>query len=228
MRAPLVALVAVLMLSGCVSTVDGRAVRGASAAPVDVAPLTEAQLDRVLLTIGELNGIMGSTQMTANDVAEAMTDHSADISDPACVGAIYGAEEPVYEGSGWTAVRDQVAREPSGDNDHWVEQTAVLFGSPDQAKAFVDSSHTTWEQCQADDLTVYDGSDSYVWQIEPVRFDGQLLTQVSEQRDADGWACQHALTAVSNVVVETWACGYTIGDEAATIATEMVDNAAGR
>ncbi|MBO0678216.1 sensor domain-containing protein [Mycolicibacterium sp. S2-37] len=218
----------VLTLSACVSTVDGRAVRAAGTAPADVPPLTEAQLDGVLLSIGELNGIVGSTQMTVTSELDEMTDHSADLSDPKCVGAIYGAEEPVYAGSGWTAVRDQVAREPSEDNDHWVEQTAVLYPSADQAQAFVDSSRTTWEECQASDITVDDGADSYVWQMDPVQFDGQLLTQVSEQRDADGWACQHALTAVSNVTVETWACGYTISDEAATIATEMVANATER
>jgi hypothetical protein len=31
---------------------------------------------------------------------------------------------------------------------------------------------------------------------------------------------------VSNVIVEAWACGYSIRDEAATIATEMVAKAA--
>jgi len=31
---------------------------------------------------------------------------------------------------------------------------------------------------------------------------------------------------VSNLTVETWACGYSIVDEAATMATEMIANAA--
>jgi hypothetical protein len=31
---------------------------------------------------------------------------------------------------------------------------------------------------------------------------------------------------VSNVTVEAWACGYSFNDEAATIANEMVANAA--
>jgi len=118
MRAPLVALAAVLELSGCVSTVDGRALRAPNTAPSDVPPLTEARLDDVLLSIGELNGIVGSTQMTVTSELDDMTDHSADLADPKCLAVIYGAEEPVYADSGWTAVRDQVAREPSDDNDH--------------------------------------------------------------------------------------------------------------
>jgi hypothetical protein len=34
------------------------------------------------------------------------------------------------------------------------------------------------------------------------------------------------LSAVSNLTVEAWACGYAIKDEAATIANEMIANAA--
>ena len=48
----------------------------------------------------------------------------------------------------------------------------------------------------------------------------------STQEDADGWACQHALSVVSNVTVEAWACGYSITEEAATMANDMVENAA--
>ncbi len=43
---------------------------------------------------------------------------------------------------------------------------------------------------------------------------------MTAQEDANGWACQHAMSLVSNVTVEAWACGYSIKDEAATIANE--------
>lgn len=220
--------VAAVLVSGCVSTVSGRAVRPPSVIPADAPPLTEAQLDDVLLSIGELNGIMGATQMTVTSDLTEMTDHSADVSDPACLGAIYGAEEPVYADSGWTAMRDQVAREPDDDNAHWVEQTAVLYPSADEAQGFFDFSHAMWDRCTAGDLTVDDGMGTFVWQMEPVIADGPLLTQMSVQRDAAGWACQHALAVVSNMTAETWACGYAISDEAATMATEMAVNAATR
>ena len=75
------------------------------AAAIDVPPLTEAKLDGVLLSIGELNDIMGSAKMKVTSELKEMTDHSGEVSDPDCLGAIYGAEEPVYAGSGWTAMR---------------------------------------------------------------------------------------------------------------------------
>ncbi|CAN3129866.1 sensor domain-containing protein [Mycobacterium sp. smrl_JER01] len=213
-----------VLLAACVSTVDGTAVRGRGAAPLDVPLLGEAQLDRVLLSIGELNTIVGSTRMTVTGELDEMTDHSAEVSDPECLGAVYGAEEPVYAGTGWTAVRDQVAREPGDDNDHWVEQTAVLYPAAENAQSFFRDSATTWQDCADAAITVGDGA--YLWEFDEVDVGDALISQMTTQQGADGWACQHALAVVSNVTAEAWACGYSITDEAAAIATAMVHNAA--
>lgn len=230
MRAGVLAVLAVVssavLLTGCVSTVSGTAMRAQNAAPVDVPPLRESDLDDVLLSIGEINGIMGSTTMTVTSELEEMTDHSADVSDPDCLGAIYGAEEPVYAGTGWTAMRDQVAREPDEDNEHWVEQTAVLYPTAQDALDFFDKSATMWQDCGGDTISVDDAETSYLWQLEDVVAEDTLISQLSTQEDADGWACQHALSVVSNLTVEAWACSYNIADEATIIATDMVANAA--
>jgi PknH-like extracellular domain len=214
------------LLTGCVTNVAGTAVRAHNAAPTDVAPLNEKKLDDVLLSIGDINGIIGSTTMKVTSDLDEMTDHSGEVSDADCLGAIYGAEDPVYAGTHWTAVRDQVAREPDDDNQHWVEQTAVLYPSADEAQGFFADSKRTWQKCAGNALTVYDASDSYLWQLDDVSGDDTLITQMSTQEDADGWTCQHAVSVVSNVTVEAWACGYDIKDEARDIATEMVANAA--
>lgn len=220
-----VALGVAVLASGCATTVSGIAVRPSAVVSDEVPPLSEAHLTEVLLSIGELNGIVGSTTMTVTSDVEDMTDHSGDLSDPGCLGTIYGAEEPVYSDSGWTAVRDQVAREPGEDNQHWVEQTAVLYPSAEQARDFVDVSRDMWETCARTPLTVDDGVVQSRWDMASVVADGPLLTQMSMQRDAEAWGCQHALSAVSNLTVETWACAFGPGTEAATIATEMVANA---
>lgn len=217
-------ITASVLISGCVSTVEGTATRGQGAGPVDVPALEESQLDGVLLSIGELNGIMGSTQMKVTSELDEMTDHSADVTDPDCLGAVYGAEEPVYDGTDWTAVRDQVAREADDDNDHWVEQTAVLYPKGQNAEDFFDESAQTWENCANDAIGVGDGD--YLWELEDVETGDQLITQMTRQEGADGWACQHALSFVSNLTVEAWACGYSITNEAADIANAMIENAA--
>jgi hypothetical protein len=208
-----------------VSTVSGTAVRAQHAAPVDVPPLTAAKLKGILLSVGDLNEIVGATKMNITSELEQMTDHSGDVSDPDCLGAIYGAEQPVYARSGWTAVRDQVAREPGDDNEHWVEQTAVLYPSAEKAQKFFDQSKSSWQKCSGSSVSVKDADATYLWQIDNVIADESLITQLTAQEDAGGWACQHALSAVSNLTVEAWACSYRVKDEAATIANEIVSNA---
>ena len=205
---------------------SGTAVRAQHAAPSDVAPLTEAKLDVVLLSVGELNGIMDSTQMEVTSELREMTDHSGEVSDPDCLGAIYGAEDPVYSGSGWTAMRDQVVREPGENDEHWVEQTAVLYPSAEKAQMFFDNSKSSWEKCSGYSVSVDDADATYLWQIDNVTAKDSVITQMTAQEDADGWACQHAVSVVSNLTVEAWACGYSIKDQAATIANEMIANAA--
>ena len=216
------------LLSGCVSTVSGTALRGQGAGPtpVNVPKLEESDLDRVLLSAGEVNGVMGATAIRVTASSQNMSDNSDGVSDIDCLGAIYGAEELVYHGSDWSAVRDEVLQEPTTDNAHWVEQIAVLFPSAEKARAFVEGSRTTWEKCGGTSIDI-DNSDVHsTWKIDKANVTGDILTQQSTQRYAGGWGCQHALASASNLVVEAWACSNSINDEANAIATEMLKNAA--
>jgi hypothetical protein len=229
-RAPVLctAVLVSAMLSGCVSTVGGAALRGQDASPAatDVPTLTESDLDGVLLSAGEVNGVMGATGIRVTASSQNMSDNSDGVSDVDCLGAIYGAEQLVYRGSDWSALRDEVLQEPATDNAHWVEQIVVLFPSAEKATAFVDKSRATWQKCGGSSIDI-DNSDVHsTWKIDQPDVSGNILTQVSTQRNAGGWGCQHALTTVSNVVVEAWACSNSIADEGRTIAADMIKNAA--
>jgi hypothetical protein len=230
-RCALVFCTAVLvgaLLSGCVSTVSGTALRGQGGGPVpvDVPMLAESDLERVLLSAGEVNGVMDATGIRVTSSSQSMSDNSDAVSDVDCLGAIYGAEELVYHGSDWTAVRDEVLQEPTSDNEHWVEQIAVLYPSAEKARAFVDASRATWEKCGGTSIDI-DNSDVHsTWKIDKANVSGDILTQQSNQRNAGAWGCQHALTSASNLVVEAWACSNSINDEANSIASEMLKNVA--
>ena len=216
------------LLSGCASTVAGTPLRaqGNSSGPVGVPQLQEADLDRVLLSAGQVNGVMGATGIRVTASSQSMSDNSDGVSDVDCLGAIYGAEEVVYRGSDWTAVRDEVLQEPTTDNAHWVEQIAVLYPSAEKAKAFVDHSRTTWEKCGGTSIDIDNSNVHSTWKIETADVAGDVLTQQSKQRNAGVWGCQHALTSATNLVVEAWACSNSINDEARNVAAEMVKNAA--
>jgi hypothetical protein len=220
-------LAASVLLSGCVSTTAGVAVRDTNAVSLkDVPPLDESALERVLLSIDEVNEIMGSTDIEVTSELDEMTNSSETVSDPDCLGAMFGAEEPVYDGSGWTAVRDVVARDPEEDNDHWIEQTAVLYPDAESAKRFFDESRADWENCAGSSLAVDDEDSSSLWEFGDVTAEDGLITQLAMQEDADGWGCQHAMAAVSNMTAETWTCAYSLSDDAATMAVDIVNNAA--
>ena len=217
---------AVMALTGCVSTVSGTAVRNASTVPSDVPKLDGSALDKVLLSIDEINDIMGTTDLEVTSDIDDMTDSSDKVSDPDCLGAMFGAEEAVYKGSGWTDVRDVVAREPDEDNDHWIEQTAVIYPEAGNAKRFFEKSSSIWEKCADSSLAVDTEDTSSLWEFEEVTAGDGLITQMATQEDADGWGCQHALAAASNLTAETWVCAYNLGDEAATMAIDIVNKAA--
>jgi predicted small secreted protein len=220
-----------VLLAGCVQTTEGRAIKahGSSGpASANVPPLKESQLSQILLSAREINKITGAKDMAVTTSAEDMSDHSDVVSDLNCLGAVYGAETPVYAGSGWTAVRDQVVREPTGSNDHWVEQTAVLYPPGDKAKDFFKASHDAWQNCAKSSVTVDDTNHttSYIWNFENVKKPGDsIITQDSSQEEANGWACQHAMGVVSNLIAESFACGYRVSDEAEQIVKQIMDNA---
>jgi len=225
-RACAVGIFAATVLSGCDSTVAGTAVRAKSATPLDVAPLKESQLDDVLLSIGELNDLVGATKMTFVHQSEEMSDNSTAVSDPDCLGSLFGAEKDVYDTHHWTAARDEVAREPGDGNDHWVQQTVVLYPVADDAQEMFAESTSNWEQCGGSAVATDSSDSSYIWEIHDVDVKDDLIVQVIMQEESDGWECQHVMSAVSNVTIETWACADGINDEAVDIAQKLIANAA--
>lgn len=220
-----VVVVAAMVSTGCVSTVSGNAVRNASTVPSNVPKLDESALDKVVLPIDEVNAVMGTTDLEVTSDIDEMTDSSDKVSDPDCLGAMFGAEEAVYKGSGWTAVRDVVAREPEDDNDHWIEQTAVIYPEASNARRFFEKSRAIWEKCAGSSLAVDTEDTSSLWEFDDVTAGDGLITQTATQEDADGWGCQHALATASNLTAETWVCAYNLADEAATMAIDIVNNA---
>ncbi len=202
---------------------SGTAVRGEA-----LPPLEESQLDDVMVPIADLNRIVDSTEMEVTSEIDTMSDHSGDVSDPECLGAVYGAEETVYQHSRWTSMLDQIAREPTDDNDHWVEQTAVIYPSDADARRFFEASKEAWGKCANYTVTVRGDDTDSLWDIDEVTTAGDMIIQTSIQQHVNGWGCQHALAVSGNLTTETWACSYSPGDEAAQIAEEMIARATER
>lgn len=120
------------------------------------------------------------------------------VSPPECLPVAGALQSKVYAGSGWIAAHGQALREPSGQYPH-VFDGVVLFPSAQQAAAFFDLSSKSW----------------------PVSITNGTISATNVTEGGNGLACQHALTASNNVVIETLFCGYNTTAQAVRIAQRV-------
>lgn len=226
---PVIALLAAasLLMAGCAQMVDGSAVRAENSVPVVDQTFTESALEGLLISAEEADEIVGVTGLKpteARDTSDTMNVNANDLSDEDCRAAVFGAQEAVYAGSGWTGVRDQVMSTPRSRQS--IEQTVVLYPSGDEARSFFDSAGQLWQACAGRTISIGTGDATTHWDIADVVAERSLLTQFSTEQQQPEWPCDHALAVVSNLVIETWACGVGITNQAATLALHMAATAA--
>jgi hypothetical protein len=174
-----------------------------------------AGLDGLLLSTPEINAAMGATAMTIFTSAETMWDDSAGVADRNCLAVDGPAEDKIYTGSGWTAVRGRLLQEPGDAWTHYVLQSVVAFGSANDASAFFTASTQSWPACSNRRFSYTRPGPDPVWTVAQVSNTGGVLA-VSLVRDGvKGWTCQHALTVDNNVAVDVDACTYNQTDPAA-------------
>jgi hypothetical protein len=211
---------ACVWIAGCVHTTAGTA-KPADTGGVTATLSPTADLNKALLSAGEIGSIMGVSDIAVVNSAQDLQANSETVSDPNCLGALYSAEESVYQGSGWTDVRDEVLQEPVDNSAHWVEQTAVKFPGSQLAQVFLATSLSRWSTCSGKHVTFTGPTDEHGWQIGDLNLNYGMLVQTSMQQTPDGWGCQHAMGAVSDVVIEVSACNRNIGNQAFDIAEKI-------
>ncbi|POY03025.1 hypothetical protein C3469_05385 [Mycobacterium kansasii] len=241
-----VAGVAVILVVAVVVTVLITSRRGpnpgqrpAPAAPSGAIPpsaspsptlTTPDQLNGILLSEADINAIMRASAMTASKTYEEMDPISLKVSNPDCQGAFHVGQGAVYTGSGQTSVRAQVLYELGPAREHFVGQAAVAFPSADEASRFVQNSAAKWKNCanQTVTVTLSDGRTSR-WTLASLKdMPAAITLNATQEGSSNNWGCQHALSAVSNVVIDVEACGYHVTDEGGQIADKMVAKVKGQ
>ncbi len=214
-----------VMTTGCTSMVQGEAVKSRSSVPTDDVPaLEESALDSLMLSRSDLEKITG-VEVESLYSAEEMNDNADLVSDLDCLGAIYPGEDAVYDATEWTAIRDELLIEASGDDDgRLVEQTLVLFDNADDAVEFFDSSKEKWRECaQVKDIEVEDGP----WVPDTVEdVNERTISLKAEVSGTLTGTCQHAMGVVSNLIVEGFSCDVDDSDDAQKITTRLLEDAA--
>jgi hypothetical protein len=227
-RITAVAVATVVVLSGCVQTTIGKPVKAPGSGPLgpNAPALSESSLDQIMLPVGDVSSIVGGTGLQITSSSQDLADSSDIVNKMDCLGAVFAAEKKVYEDSSWKAARDQIIREPGDDKKHWVEQTVVLFPSGQQAADFFRNSRDEWKTCANSSVTTRGDDSSYDWRFGQVAEPSETMFSVGmAQQNSDGRACQHAMGAVSNIIIEGVACGHGVGSEGQQIVQGIVQNA---
>lgn len=129
--AALAALVGACMLAaGCTNVVDGTAVAADKSGPLHQDPIPVSALEGLLLDLSQINAALGATSMKVWFNAKAMWDWSKSVADKNCLAIDGPAQEKVYAGTGWTAMRGQRLDDSIDDSkkrDHYAIQAVVGF-----------------------------------------------------------------------------------------------------
>lgn len=223
---PIIAAVAgvLVLVAGAVGV--WLIVRPRPAPPPD--PIPAERLSALLLGASDINSVMGSSTMEPGKPIQAMDTSSLTVSQPDCQGALYTTQNPVYAGTGYSAVSGLVSSEPGDNYDHWVNQAVVLFPSADKAKAFLQTSADKWKGCAGKTVTVTNKGKTYRWTFQQLQGGPPKIAVLDTQEGADGWECQRAMGVANNVIVDVNACGYHITDQGTQVVDKIVakvDNA---
>ncbi|OBG21610.1 hypothetical protein A5768_26275 [Mycolicibacterium fortuitum] len=219
---PIVAAATALLITSCTTIAAGTAI------PSIPSP-EQARLDQIMLPIDELKAIVGASNMAFTSASTTLDNNFWWVREPKCVGALYPAEMRVYRFTNWREVRTKVAQDADSDHRHWVQQAVVLHASEDDAQSTLQIFTKWWGQCAGSAVSIRestgDKTSDRVWNMGDLVINDNVISQTSTRAGTDGWACQHALSAVSTMVVESKVCGYQVRDQARTIVNRLTANA---
>lgn len=177
-------------------------------------PVPVSALSGLLLTLPELATVSGSATVTGGKgdgetIYEALSTDV--IVDQDCV-SLMPAEQAAYQGSGYISARQQFLAGTSPDRK--IAQTLVSFPDADSAARYVSSAGTTWEKCANRNINLRsadaDTARNSFWAVGTVTEADGILRTSRVQEGGAGWACQVALAARNNVVVDFYICGIDV------------------
>ncbi|SPM33666.1 sensor domain-containing protein [Mycobacterium rhizamassiliense] len=216
-----VATVAAL-LSGCTSLTTGTAV-AADDLGHDAAPVPVAALDHLLLPPEQLSALLNTGEFVMKHAGSKMGDSQTTADD--CVATFRATWGPVYQGSGWTAVRAQYLADRDGSKFK-VWQGVVTFPLPLDAEAFYRKQVAAWHTCdnrRVEERFVDEAPspDDFFKMGSASDHDGMLSMTHTEENSQTEWTCERALTARNNVIVDVESCTDRRADQAEVVANAI-------
>jgi PknH-like extracellular domain len=188
-------------------------------------PLVPASaLDNMLLNPDDINKIMGAALVPNPPFTAFVDDDRYLVPNLNCLGIVQVGERAIYGDSKFTAVRGQQLRQP--DTDLWdslVVQAAVIYASPDAAKAFFAASSDRWSKCTNHRVNItLNDQPKVTWFFGNLtKTDTSLTMPVT--RGQNERSCDRMLSVANNVIVDVRACGHAITNQATAIAQKITE-----
>jgi serine/threonine kinase PknH len=193
---------------------------GHTTSTTTVATVAPERLASILLTPDEVNTVMGVTMQVLATGDTTYNQGLPQLSNPNCLSAITPGADSVYAGSGYTAIRTQVFKEPAPAT-HSLVETASSFPSADAASAFASSVANQWKACAEQTVTATGSYLAGNWAIRGLQGD---VPKIAMARTSGTATCQRALSAVSNLIIDVDACSPT-SNQASQIADKIAAKA---
>lgn len=218
-RHALAVLALAALTAGCTVNVDGKVVAAPTMGHAP-PPLPTSALSGLLLSPAEIGSIMAAHMEVAESGDTMYTNRP--LPDGCLVWA--EAQDYSYQGSGWTAVRVQQLKDRRDNADHVAYQAVVAFPGALAANDFYSGQVAGWANCDNRRVDLHDPGDPapHYWTLSKARVEDSVLTITRVQEEGGGlWACQRALMASNNIVIDVSACAEDVGDRGAQIAHEI-------
>ena len=212
-----------LALAGCGTSAS----TGASHAR---KPVSDSGLDTLLLTVADVNAVMGTAAMKPHQVVTQMADHRNLLPNLNCLGVWQVNEGPIYDPSHWKSVRQQLLRTPDADQwDSLVVQSVVSYRTADAARDFFMESGDRWAQCANHHVNIRVNDQPLpAWLSgDLAKTDTELSMPFTRGTGEATRSCQHVLAVAANLIVDVQACmpqQSVAVTQAATIADRIVSN----
>jgi PknH-like extracellular domain len=195
-------------------TVAGCAGHTETAAPTTTPKTVEDRdLDNLMLSVADINTVMGTTGITPHPVVTQMPDNRNLLPNLNCLGVWQVDEAAIYGErggpTGWSALRQQMLRTPDADQwDTLAVQSVVSYPSPDAARAFFGQSADRWSKCTNHHVNIkLNDQPLPKWLSGDLdQTDTSLAMPIARGAGADSRSCQHVLTVKVNVVIDVEAC----------------------
>lgn len=199
------------------TTTSRPAVASASAAP-SPGIFSASAVDTVLLTPVEINTLVSSSDplLQIKQTTYGMRNDANLVHPPACVGTVFTGEHAVFDSTGFSAMHDETLEQPGGYTTNsgpiHVEQTVVVYPTPQQATTVLTSSQHQWESCAKGRVRLgtvgQNGENGLTFELGTVQRRDDVLTvpMIANSQESGGAACQQAMAARNNVLVGVRSC----------------------